>query len=258
MTAFRATLKQGTLLLFLLLGACRSLKPVTGGEVDPDIPVARIIKNHYARQSDFQTLRGSIKIDYTKGKKSQGVNVNLRMEKDKAIWLTAPFGVVKAYITPEKVSFYNKLEETYFEGDYTYLSALLGTELDFDRVQSLILGHAVFDLRKEAYTSTLAQNTYQLKPKEAGVQFKTVFWLEPKHFKIASQEVSQPEEHRQWRADYTYQRISEQIFPDKLQMTATGRGDTTAIALRFQHLELNSPLNFPYKIPEGFTRITVK
>lgn len=64
-----------------------------------------IINAHYSNQSKFKTLRGRVKIDYANGDDAQGVNVSLRMEKDKVIWMSAPLGVVKVHITPNKVSF---------------------------------------------------------------------------------------------------------------------------------------------------------
>ena len=40
--------------------------------------------------------------------------------------------------TMESLPFiYNKLDNTYFDGDYGYLSDMLGTELDFKKLQNL-------------------------------------------------------------------------------------------------------------------------
>src|SRR5690606_18588054 len=117
------------LVLTLLFGACRGTRTVVGGEVDPGLSARQLIGKHYANQGDFKTLSGRIKIDYTQGEDSQGFNVSLRMERDKVIWLSGPLGVVKALIRPDRVSFYNKLQNEYFEGDFSYLSQLLGTEL---------------------------------------------------------------------------------------------------------------------------------
>ncbi len=245
-------------LTFLVLASCKSTKEVTGGEIDARISAKRIIESHYANQLDFTTLSGKVKIDYADGKNDQGVNVSLRMEKDKVIWISAPFGMVKAHITPNKVSFYNKLQGEYFDGDFEYLSDLLGTELDFSKVQSLLLGNAVLDLRKDKYASAIIQGNYQLKPKKARELFKILFQLEPGNFKIASQEISQPEEDRQLKAKYTYQDISGKILPNEIQIVALDEDDKTTIDLNFRNLELNKPLNFPYKIPRGFDEIILK
>ncbi|MEM9647573.1 MAG: DUF4292 domain-containing protein, partial [Bacteroidota bacterium] len=173
-------------LAILFLSGCKSSKTVAAGEVDNRISTKKIIENHYANRVDFKTLSGRVKIDYSDGKSSQGVNVSLRMEKDSVIWISAPLGMVKAHITPDRVSFYNKLQNEYFDGDFSYLSNLLGTDLDFGKVQNLLLGEAVLDLRNDKYASTINQGNYQLKPKKARELFKILFQLEPGNFKIAT------------------------------------------------------------------------
>ncbi|WP_108425177.1 DUF4292 domain-containing protein [Flagellimonas amoyensis] len=249
---------MGVFLLLLTLGACRSTKTVTGGEVDPSLSVRNIINNHYFNQPNFKTLSGRIKIDYSNGDESQGVNVTLRMEKDKVIWISAPLGVVKAHITPEKVSFYNKLQNEYFDGDFSYLSQLLGTDLDFEKVQNLLLGNAVLDLRKDKYDSEIYTGGYQLKPKKVGQLFKILFQLEPKNFKISTQQIAQPDKSRQLQANYTYQDISGNALPEDIKILAEDEGEVTTIDLSFRNLELNKPMNFPYKVPNGFDKITLK
>ncbi|UII77547.1 DUF4292 domain-containing protein [Flagellimonas sp. HMM57] len=251
---------QSAALLFLVLifGACKSKKAVTGGNIDEGISTKRIIAKHYTNQLDFKTLSGRVKIDYSNGDESQGVTVSLRMEKDKVIWISAPLGMVKAHITPERVSFYNKLQNEYFDGDFSYLSGLLGTDLDFDKVQNLLLGNAILDLREEKYTSTVNTKSYQLKPKKARELFKILFELEPKNFKIATQEISQPEKERQLSANYTYQDISGRVLPDEIKIEAREEDENTNIDLSFKSLELNRTLNFPYKVPKGFDKIVLK
>ncbi|MGX1928123.1 DUF4292 domain-containing protein [Flagellimonas sp. 2504JD4-2] len=246
------------LVVLLIFGACKSTKSITGGEIDSRLSAKRIIENHYSNRTEFKTLSGRVKIDYSNGKSEQGVNVSLRMEKDKVIWISAPLGVVKAHITPERVSFYNKLQNEYFDGDFSYLSELLGTELDFDKVQSLLLGDAILDLRDEKYASGIHEGNYQLKPKRARELFKILFQLEPKNFKISAQEITQPEENRRLRAKYTYQDISGEVLPNEIHILAMENLDRTTIGLSFRNLELNRTLNFPYKIPKGYDEIILK
>ncbi len=246
------------LLSVLFLGACKSTRNVTGGVVDKNLSTKRIIANHYAGQDEFQTLRGKVKIDYSNGKESQGFTVTLRMQKDEVIWISAPLGVVKAHITPEKVSFYNKLQNEYFDGDFAYLSKLLGTELDFESVQNLLLGNAILDLRKEKYNSRISDGNYELKPKKAVELFKILFELEPRNFRISSQEVSQPEKGLSFKAKYTYQDISGKILPNTVKVLALSKSEETKIDLDFRGLELDKSLNFPYKIPKGYKEIVLK
>src|SRR5690606_28803382 len=183
--------------------------------INEDISAKAVIRNHYYSHINFKTLSGRMKIDYSDGSATQSVSVTFRMEKDKAIWLSAPLGIVKAYITPDRVSFYNKLDNEYFDGDFSYLSQLLGTDLDFEKVQNLLLGDALFDLRDEKYSMDITNKYYQLKPKRSGDLFKTLFQIEPLNYKMASQQISQPWKKRLLEINYNdYQKISNWILPD--------------------------------------------
>jgi len=239
--------------------SCKTNKGITDGSVTETLSAKAIVKAHYQNQLSFNTLSGKLKINYSDGESSQGVSVSLRMQKDKAIWMSAPFGMVKVLITPERVSFYNKLENEYFDGNFSYLSNLLGTDLDFEKVQNLLLGEALFDLRKEKYHATIANKNYQLKPKKAGSLFKTLFEIEPTSYKMAHQQLSQPLKKRILEIGYKkYQEIERKVLPSTIVITAIDQKNTNTIDLEYRNMEFNRSLNFPYKIPNGFEEIVLE
>jgi hypothetical protein len=250
--------RLGIGILFLVVISCKSNKVLTAGELDKSLSAKAIIKTHYQNEIDFKTLSGKMKIDYSDGDNNQGVSVSLRMERNKAIWISAPFGVVKAYITPERVSFYNKLQDEYFDGDFSYLSNLLGTELDFQKVQNLLLGQALLDLKQDKYDLELADENYQLKPRKAAELFKILFQIEPKNFKIATQQLSQPLKNRLLEIDYqNYQKISQYVLPNSIFITAIDKDAKNTIAIEYRNIEFNNSMNFPYKIPKGYKEIVL-
>jgi hypothetical protein len=250
--------KLSLALILLFVVSCKSTKTIAAGEVDASLSTKRIIQNHYQNQLDFETLSGRLKIDYNDGENSQTVSLSLRMKKDETVWISAPFGVVKAKITPDKVSFYNKLQNEYFDGDFSYLSNLLGTELDFNKVQNLLLGNAVLDLRKERYSSSIKNGNYGLEPRRINDLFKILFAIEPRNFKIASQEVSQPFEKRFLKMNYQYQDLEQKIVPSIINIEALNKDDKTIIELEYKGMEFGKQLNFPYKIPKGFKEIVLE
>ncbi len=245
--------------LFLVVISCRSKKVLTGGTIDTMLSAKSIIRSHYQNQIDFKTLSGKMKIEYSDGESSQSVGVSLRMEKDKAIWMSAPFGMVKAYITPDRVSFYNKLENEYFDGDFSYLSNLLGTELDFEKVQNLLLGQALFNLRKGKYDLEVVGEKYQLKPRKPMALFKTLFQIEPKNFKLATQQLSQPFKKRLLEINYkNYQKTNKWTLPNEVEITAIDKEEKNIITIEYRNIEFDQKLSFPYKIPKGFKKIVLK
>jgi len=248
------------LVIFLVFFvSCKSGKVLTDGTVNKNLPAKTIIKTHYQNEIDFKTLSGKMKIDYSDGSNNQGFSVSLRMEKDNAIWISAPFGIVKAYITPNRVSFYNKLQNEYFDGDFAYLSNILGTELDFEKLQNVLLGQALFNLKEGKYDMSIADKNYQLKPRKVAELFKTLFQIEPKNFKIAKQELSQPLKKRLLEIKYkNYQKINKWVIPNEILITAIDKDLTNTIGIEYRNIEFDRSLNFPYKIPKGFDEIVLK
>jgi len=247
------------LVVVALVVSCKSTKTIAAGEVDASLSTKKIISNHYQNELEFETLSGRIKINYDDGKSSQGFTVNLRMEKDNTIWISSsPIPVVKAIITNNRVSFYNKLQNEYFDGDFSYLSNLLGTELDFNKVQNLLIGNAVLDLRKEKYNSTIVDGNYGLAPKKLNNLFTILFALEPRNFKVATQELSQPFEKRFLKMKYQYQDLGTKILPTTISIEAVNKEDTTTIGLEYKGMEFEKQLSFPYKIPKGFKEIVLE
>jgi hypothetical protein len=65
--------------------------------------------------------------------------------------------MAKASITPTSVSYYEKIKGTYFEGDFSALSQWLGTDLDFNKIQNMLLGEAAHENATKTPTTFLSR-----------------------------------------------------------------------------------------------------
>lgn len=247
----------GILLLFV---GCKSAKLVTSnGELNAKLSPKQIIKEHSKNETEFKTLQSRVKVEYINGDHSQSHSVSLRMEKDKVVWISAAFGVVKVMITPEKVSYYNKLDQTYFDGDYALISDLLGTHLDFENVQQLLLGQSIYDMTEEKYALDTFEKSYLLQPEDQSTLFEIFFLLNPSHFKLDSQQFTQPLDRRILQIDYEgYQEVEKQILPQNIRVIAVEEEYETIIDMELRGVTLNEALRFPFKIPSGFDEIVIK
>jgi len=254
-------LNQIVLFVLLILSfGCKSVKNVaTNGELDNKISSRQLIKEHTKTFTKFKTLQSRVKVEYLQGDMEQTHSINLRMEKDKTIWLSATLGIVRAKITPTKVSFYNKLDNTYFDGDFSLISDLLGTELDFNKVQNLLLGEALFDLSIHSYKADVHEKSYLLQPKRQSELLEILLLLNPSHFKMDSQQISQTLKQRILQIDYkNYQEVDKQVLPKNVNIIAVEGNFETQINMEFKSVSLDSDLRFPFRIPTGFKEIVVK
>lgn len=242
--------------VFLFLFNCKSSRIAGAGEANLKLSTKQLIKENEKQAPNFKTLQSKLKITFTENGNTQTHAVSFRAKKDEMLWMSATFSIIKALVTPEKISFYNKLDNTYFEGDFSYLSDLLGTELDFKKVQNLLFGEALYDLKDEPYKASVLDSSYVLQPKNQSALFEIFFILDPTLFKVKSQQISQPKEQRHLQIDYnTYQEIDKQILPEKIRVIAVEANEEVTIELEFKNVSLNEDLRFPYKIPSGFDKI---
>ncbi len=243
-------------LIVLTMFSCKSSSTIVAGEANLKLSTKQLIRENDKQTPNFKTLQCRLKITLNENENSQTHSVSFRAKKDEILWMSATFSVIKALVTPEKVSFYNKLDNTYFEGDFSYLSDLLGTELDFQKVQNLLFGEALYNLKDEAFKASVLDGAYVLQPKNQRELFEIFFILDPALFKIKSQQISQPAAYRHLQIDYkTYQEINKQILPEQIKIMAVEGNEEVGIELEFKNVTLNEDLSFPYKIPSGFDKI---
>ncbi len=246
----------------IVLSSCKGTKTTTGARIKR-LSAEKIIANHYNRSFNFETLNARVKIRYDDGKNSYSPSATLRIEKDKTIWVSVKMlgiTLAKALITPEKVSYYEKIDNTYFEGDFKGLSEWLGTdELDYDKVQQMLVGQALFNLRDDTYKSSISELGYQLQPKSELALFERLFLIHPDSFKIAAQQLKQSIENRNLRIDYrSYQKIGNQDFPKEINIEAMQGNAKTTIGIEYRAVDYNARVSFPFRIPSGYKEITIQ
>lgn len=247
----------GALVLFFT--SCKSSKISSDGSANLNLSSKEVIKENSKTSPDFKTLQAKVRIAYTQGSDSQTHTVSFRMLKDQIIWISSSFNIIRVKITPEKVSYYNKLDNTYFDGDFRFLSDILGTDLDFEKVQNLLLGNALFELNKADYSMSVSNEKYLFQPKEQLALFELFYMISPIHFKMASQQLAQPLEARFLQIDYlNYQLIDKQNLPENIKIIVLEADKETVIEMAFKSVSLNQDLRYPFSIPSGFEEIVLK
>lgn len=250
------------MMITLVLSSCKTKSVATKKGATKSMSANKIIKTHYDKSFKQKTLIAKMKVKY-KGKSNlPSVTASLRVEKDKTIWISLSkigFPIGKVLITKDKVSYYEKINRTYFEGDFALLSNWLGTELDFEKVQNLILGEPIFNLKKERHLAEENENNYQLTPKKPYELFDIFYFINNSSFKLDRQQVNQLNEEKELTVDYgNYEKIGKEMFPKKIVITAQDHNLTTTVDIECRTIQFNKSVYFPFTIPEGYKEIELK
>lgn len=218
-----------------------------------------IIQSHENAAPTFTTLASRVQVVYQDEKKQQSIVASLRMEKDKIIWIKASFlgiTLAKVLITPNEVKYYESITGTYFDGDFALLSDVLGTEIDFEKAQNILLGQSIFSLSPSAYDASALLNTFKLLPKRQHQDYIHSIVLNAENFKVHNEIISQPDENRLLTVRYSdYQTVDGTAYPSEIEIDATENDSKTKIHLTYKKIDLNVSLSYPFTIPDGYEEI---
>lgn len=250
----------------LFLASCKTkagmvnTNSVTPYVVDEnELTSKKVIENHYNNKRDFSTLYIRSSAKYRDDKQSQNISAEIKIKKDEKILVSIRFlgiTMAKALITPKEVKYYEKINGTYFEGDYDSLSEWLGTDLDFNKIQNMLLGQPIDDLTQQKYISEVTDSFYKLNATVNKTEKS--FFFESKNYLLKKQEVVQPEKERAFTVNYSeFQTFATAILPAGLFINATQKKGKTEIAIDYNSVTFNEELSFPYSVPDGYDRIFI-
>jgi hypothetical protein len=249
------------LLSFCILVSCSAKKAVIAETVANDkLTADKIIDDHYKNKFNFNTLYIKSNVSYKDPNQSQNVTAEIKIKKNEIILVSIRIlgiTVAKALITPEKVQYYEKLNSSYFDGNYSTLSKLLGTELDFQKVQNLLLGEAFDNLKTGKYNFTLEDNKYKLASVSNSGISKTIY-LSGDNYLVKKEVISQPGLERMLQIIYPARKSAEEYnLPSGISIEANQKSEKTIININYNSISFNEELSFPYSVPNSYERVFI-
>jgi Domain of unknown function (DUF4292) len=248
-------------LLVLLFLSCKPKQKIVASNpvsTSETATISNVIKNHYTLKRDFKTAYIKANIDYTDEKQSLSLSADIRIKKDEIILVSVKMigiTMAKAIITPTQVRYYEKIGGKFFEGDYKTLSNWLGTDLDFQKVQNMLLGQAIDDLSKGEYLLSMEEGSPKLE-ETTKENFSKSYLFDPNYFWLKRQEITQKEPARKMLVNYSnYNLYPECVLPGELLIFANQNNKTTNITIEYKNATFNEDLTFPYSVPSGYDQI---
>ena len=247
------------IILLVALASCGAKKAASTSTAE-DVSAKRLITEYYNNALTYKTLDARTKIKYRDKKGSKPtVTLTIRIEKDKKIWLNASligFSGARALITPQKVQFYDKLNNQYFDGDFTFLSQYLGVDIDFYQLQRLLTGQTVYDLREGKYTFKETETGYEVTPKKQLKEALIFFGIATQNFVTQEQRIEQTDGNGTLDIAYgNYKQIGGKTFPFSLDILADDGRNQSQVQIEFRDIDLDGEVRMPFSIPSGYEEI---
>lgn len=196
----------------------------------------------------------------------------IRIKKDSIIWisLSPALGIEAArlVLTADSIKFINRLDKTFFIGDYKFILQQFGTTIDYDMVQALITGNDLESYEDENLRASVDNMEYKLsathrykakknlKQKDTPNVLVQNIWLNAETFKIVGINMKEyNDENKKLQARYSdFFEVGNQKVPGLIHFELQG-GKKLELKIVFNKTELDTEQQFPFKIPENFTKM---
>ena len=273
MNKYKLLISLTLLLSLLILDSCRSRKEIKEPIKEKSEGAEYLFEQLKKNEVKFDWLSAKFSTSFMVDRKSNSANGYIRIQRDSAIWvsLSPALGIeiARVLITVDSVKLLNRLDKTYFVGDFKYLNKLLNTDLDFDILQSLIVGNDFAYYENDVFKAGVFNKLYHLstvRRRKLKKYIKTEqeslrvlvqdMFLDAETYKIQKHIVKIiQKENRKLEANYSnYRAVENQLFPHNINYTIVSE-KMINIKLNFSRVSLNQKQSFPFKIPKKYSKL---
>ncbi|GEM_PF-238037 len=280
--------------ILLTLSSCRTARVIPRTiTVARPISTGKLIRNIDNNAFDYKHLSiKKISCQFDNGKTKASFKASILAEKDKRITVLLSklnIPVARIWLTPDSVKLINYLEDTYLLDDYSYLSSLMGIDLDFETIHAIISNN-MFSLRDDKhdkenydYMTKIDSGLYVLESvkklkirkatqrvsarktaknlKKSTVDapvLQTIF-IDPETYKIRKIRMDDSANSRKLNIDFSdFVPVDKQTYPGDIFLHLVSPDSEVQLRIKLNGFSTSDEKEVRFRVPENFTRINTK
>jgi hypothetical protein len=288
--------------LISMTWACKGGKSASTEKKEPirHRTAGHLLRNYERNRFEFEWVGMKIDAESITMGETQGFKATLRMRRDSAIWVSISpalgIEVIRILLTPDSLKLISKVPDNkyYFAGRFSELSDMLGTEIDFDMLQNLLVGNALgLDRDEGRFRSEeddqlhllisrykrrvrrvvgvddrkLEDDTIVVNPNDPRYQ-RTIrrleegddliisrYWLDPEHYRLLKSVFNDLVAQRALEVKYDdFQPNGEQFYPSDIRLKVSNPQGAREMNLEVTKFVTDKKFEFTFEIPEDYVR----
>jgi hypothetical protein len=203
-------------------------------------------------------------------------DVKARIKRDSVIYIVVEklgLDVAKILITQDSVRMRFDLKRQYFKGDFKYINDLLNADLDFEVLQSVLVGNSAKFYDEDEKLNPVTDRTncnYKLSTErkkrlrriqnnaEPAIKALQIITLNPDNFKITKNEFIDPLTNRIFAANYQDFNNKDSIYAPRLVNIDILAEKKAKLKIEYVRIEKNVPQKVTLNIPKSYDPIEIK
>jgi len=261
------------ILVIIIFSGCKSQQKISGKKLanKKNLPTLLQSVDNASFKPDWLSVKASI--DFEKGKKNTGFKANIRMRRDSMIWLsiTPLIGVelARVVLTPDSVKMVNRIDGTYFKGNYEFINNTFEVDLNYQTLQAMLLGNSLSLEDNDKLVASIDDGVYLLsglkkrklrksyEKEEAKGNDESIYsaWIDPISFKITKQSFVDFESQQSFDVYYNdFKTIEGEVFPHETIINLEAEEKVTG-EISYSGLVINIPKKMPFSISSKYEPI---
>lgn len=217
----------------------------------------RVLHQVEAHQLHFTTFSGRAKSKIAINRDRYDVTANIRIERDKAIWIsvTALMGVEagRILITPDSIKIINRLQAEYVSKPFEYLYKFTSDELDFFSLQQLLVGNVIQEAFMKDSEIWINERGYSLRDQRNDLQYSTQL---DTGYRPVFTALNDAIRNQHVEAYYeNYQSFTGRTFPNQVKISIISEGLKLQSEMRYSRVVYDETLDMPFNIPTRYKEI---
>lgn len=217
-----------------------------------------LLSTYELNNLNFITFSGRAKAKVQYGEESQNVTLNVRMERDKAIWIsvTALLGieVARVIITPDSVKIMNRLQSEYVAKPFSYIYKYTNPGVSFKMLQDILIGNISTELlRTDQLQIATSDDDVQVIGVKEGLTFHYGVNKSNRPFAFNLMELGKSNKLDVQYSDFAV--IDGHNFPQRFTLNIEGSGVKVSSDMLYNKSEFNNTVELPFSIPSRYKAI---
>jgi hypothetical protein len=262
-----------SLIILIFLFACRTTKKIVDNPSATlklkGAEVIQVFDSVQAKEFLFSYLSAKAEVSYTdKSGETTSFDINLRICHDSLIWIsiTPLLGIelARVMINKDSVIVLDRLHKQYLKRDFLYFEDLWKTNVNYEMIQSVIVGNYFQYLGKEKIKSVYDEEPYMIlstlnkrqvkraaEEKDPSKPVVQDFWIDG-NYRIAKSKITDDKQNRYVEATYSnFMNVNGYLFAKSLVVTLAS-STPTIINVEYSKVSNLDSLQLPFSIPDKY------
>ena len=257
--------------------SCKSRKHIVEIEEKPSEALL-LVNELNSGQLPFNSLLIKFSGKLLNGDSKISVKGTIKIQKDSIIWISVSpgFGIelARLVLSRDSVKIIDKLNSTYYVGDYDYFNRKYQVQIDYFALQSILLNkyfqyndsknEIIYkDLISEDIDKSIVcikipiDKNNQILSSVDGAKILEKIFINKQTKKILKFSLEDNFEHKKMEIEYAeFQKVNKLLFPKEINLNIETISNSMNFALKYSKVVVDKKMKYPFKVSKKYKRIS--